>query len=95
MPNAPFMYTCEEGQSFYFLGTLMTLNAGSAETGSHFSLIEQVSPPGFASALHMHHVKDEAFYILEGTFFLRRSNDQRNGRIVRVSSQRCATRLWR
>lgn len=68
MPQQPFTYTREEGQSFYFLGTLMTLKAGSTETDGHFSLIEQVAPPGFATPLHMHHSEDEAMYILEGTY---------------------------
>jgi mannose-6-phosphate isomerase-like protein (cupin superfamily) len=50
----------------------MVLKAGSAETNGQFSLIEQVSPPGFATSLHMHHGEDEAIYILEGTltFFI-------------------------
>jgi quercetin dioxygenase-like cupin family protein len=68
MAQSPFAYTHEKGQSFYFLGTLMTLKAGSAETNGQFSLIEQVSPAGFATPLHVHHGEDEAMYILEGVF---------------------------
>jgi mannose-6-phosphate isomerase-like protein (cupin superfamily) len=67
MAQSPFTYARGEGQSFYFLGTLMTLKAGSAETNGQFSLIEQVAPPGFATPLHLHHGEDEAMYILDGT----------------------------
>jgi len=36
-------------------------------TNGLFWLIEQWEmPPGFASPYHMHHLEDEAFYILEG-----------------------------
>lgn len=68
MSNQPFVVAQEEGHAFAFLGTLMTLKAGGAETGGQFSLIEQHSPPGFATALHMHHAEDEAMFILEGSF---------------------------
>src|SRR5690349_20702551 len=63
--------THQEGQSFWMLGTLMTLKASAATTNGAFSLIEQVAPPGFATPLHVHHAEDLAFYVLEGevTFF--------------------------
>lgn len=54
------------GQTFAFLGTLMALKAGAAETDGQFSLIDQVAPPGFATPLHVHHREDEAFYVLDG-----------------------------
>jgi quercetin dioxygenase-like cupin family protein len=68
MAQPAFAYARTEGQSFYFGGTLMTLKAANAETSGQFSLIEQVSPPGFATPLHMHHGEDEAIYIIEGAF---------------------------
>ena len=60
-----------EGESFWFLGTVMTLKASAETTGGAFSLIEQSAPVGFAPPRHIHHAEDEAFYILEGevTFF--------------------------
>ncbi len=67
-PITPRVHHREDGYSFYFLGTLMTLKAASAETSGLFSLIEQVLPPGFATQLHVHHAEDEAFYIVEGEF---------------------------
>ncbi len=68
MAQPPFAQAHNGGQPFYFLGTLMTVKAGMAETNGQFSLIEQVSPPGFATPLHVHHGEDEAMYILEGVF---------------------------
>lgn len=67
----PYILAREEGQSVWFLGTLVTLKATDAQTGGSFSLIEQVLPPGFAPPLHVHHAEDEAFYVLDGeiTFF--------------------------
>ncbi|MEI8306282.1 MAG: cupin domain-containing protein [Chloroflexales bacterium] len=62
----------EEGQSFWFLGSLMILKASSETTKGVFSLIEQVAPAGFAPPLHVHHAEDEVFNVLEGdiTFFV-------------------------
>ena len=56
----------EEGQSTWFLGTLMTLKAADEQTSGALGLIEQVLPPGFAPPRHVHHNEDEAFYLLEG-----------------------------
>lgn len=68
MNYQPYTYVREEGRSFAFLGTLMTLKASGSQNNGLFSLIEQVLPPGFATPLHVHHWEDEAFYILEGVF---------------------------
>ncbi|HLZ70749.1 MAG TPA: cupin domain-containing protein [Dehalococcoidia bacterium] len=59
-----YAFRREEGETFAFLGTQMTLKASGA--GSGFGLIEQVAPPGFAAPPHIHHAEDEAFYVLEG-----------------------------
>jgi quercetin dioxygenase-like cupin family protein len=70
-PVEPYMLGREEGQSVWFLGTLVTLKATNAQTGGAFGLIEQVLPAGFAPPRHVHHREDEAFYVIEGeiTFF--------------------------
>lgn len=44
----PYALSRDEGQSIWFLGTLVTVKAGAAATGNGFTLIEQVLPPGFA-----------------------------------------------
>jgi quercetin dioxygenase-like cupin family protein len=56
----------EEGLSFWFLGTLMTLKASGEQTNGAFGLIEQSLPAGFAPPRHVHHNEEEAFYLLEG-----------------------------
>jgi mannose-6-phosphate isomerase-like protein (cupin superfamily) len=58
----------DEGRHIWVLGSLMTIKAGAAETAGAMSLIEQVSPPGFASPLHVHADEDEPMYILEGRY---------------------------
>jgi quercetin dioxygenase-like cupin family protein len=50
----------------WFLGALTFVKARSEATGGAFGLIEQLIPAGFASPYHVHHLEDEAFYILEG-----------------------------
>lgn len=55
-----------DGQHIWFLGTLMTVKAGSDQTRGGFTLIEQVSPPDFAAPAHVHDAEEEAFYVLEG-----------------------------
>lgn len=62
----PFAVGPGEGQTFWFLGTLMTLKATGEQTGGAFGLIEQELPPGFATPRHVHHAEDEAFAILAG-----------------------------
>lgn len=55
-----------DGQHIWFLGTLMTVKAGSDQTRGGFTLIEQVSPPAFAAPSHVHEAEEEAFYVLDG-----------------------------
>ena len=61
-----FLVHPDEGEAFWFLGTLMTVKAGTKETNGGFTLIESVSPPGFAPPPHIHREEDEAFYLLSG-----------------------------
>jgi ketosteroid isomerase-like protein/quercetin dioxygenase-like cupin family protein len=50
-----------------FLGLPTAMRATSETTNGAFGLVEQLMmPPGFASPYHVHHVEDEAFYVLEG-----------------------------
>jgi mannose-6-phosphate isomerase-like protein (cupin superfamily) len=57
----------DAGEAIWFLGTRMTVKAGTDQTSGAFTLIECECPPGFAPPPHVHHVEDEAFYLLEGT----------------------------
>jgi mannose-6-phosphate isomerase-like protein (cupin superfamily) len=56
----------DEGQAIWFLGSLMTIKAGSEKTHGAFSLLEQLAPPSFEAPPHIHRQEDEAFYVLEG-----------------------------
>lgn len=49
-----------------FLGLPTWIKADRALTGGHFSLIEQVIPPGFESPWHVHRSEDESFYVIDG-----------------------------
>jgi quercetin dioxygenase-like cupin family protein len=43
------------------------MRSTSETTNGAFGLMEHWSmPPGFASPYHVHHLEDEAFYVLEG-----------------------------
>ena len=68
MSLGPGHYTlgAGEGDAFWFLGTLVTVKAAGAQTGNAFAVVELTLPPGFAPPPHIHHMEDEAFYILEG-----------------------------
>lgn len=57
----------DEGEAVWFLGTLVTIKADRAQTGNALTIAELTLPPGFAPPPHIHHMEDEAFYILEGS----------------------------
>jgi quercetin dioxygenase-like cupin family protein len=67
----PYILKKEEGSALWFLGTLTFVKATGKTTDGAFGLIEQLLPPGFASPYHVHHLEDEAFWVLDGemTFF--------------------------
>lgn len=54
------------GEAIWFLGTLATVKAGRAQSGNALSVVEIELPAGFAPPPHIHHMEDEAFYILGG-----------------------------
>lgn len=62
-----FLLHEDEGDAFWFLGSLVTVKAPSSMTRGQLSLVEFLNPPGFATPLHRHSEEDEAFYILSGT----------------------------
>jgi mannose-6-phosphate isomerase-like protein (cupin superfamily) len=63
----PFVRHADEGDAFWFLGNLVTVKAGGADTGGRLTVAEFLNPPGFAPPLHRHQVEDEMFYVLSGT----------------------------
>jgi quercetin dioxygenase-like cupin family protein len=56
-----------EDPPIWFLGLPTIMRATGETTNGAFGLIEHLTmPPGFASPYHLHHLEDEAFYVLEG-----------------------------
>jgi quercetin dioxygenase-like cupin family protein len=62
----PRILSEEEGPAFWFLNTLSTVKATTASTGGAFSMVHHIAPAGFSTPHHLHHVEDEAFYMLDG-----------------------------
>jgi quercetin dioxygenase-like cupin family protein len=60
-----------EGQPIWFLRNRMTIKATAHTTGGAFGLVESWIAPGFSPPLHVHHLEDEAFYVLEGEVTMR------------------------
>ncbi len=57
-----------EGPAYWFLNSLSIVKATTESTGGSYSLTYDVSPPGHATPYHLHHVEDEAFWVLKGEF---------------------------
>ena len=67
-PATPQAATLDNAPAYWFLNTLHVLLAKSQSTGGAYSLIHLTATPGFASPYHLHHMEDEAFYVLDGEF---------------------------
>ena len=48
----------------------MTVKAAAEETDGVVSVLEAEEPPGFGPPAHVHHDAAEAFYVLEGEYFM-------------------------
>lgn len=69
LPNVvPQGVSITEAPAYWFLGNLNIVLATSESTGGAYAMVYQVSPPGHATPYHLHHIEDEAFYVLEGEF---------------------------
>jgi mannose-6-phosphate isomerase-like protein (cupin superfamily) len=62
----PYARKADDGETLWFLGSLMTVKATGAETHGRVTVVEFVNPPGFAPPLHRHVHEDEMFYLLSG-----------------------------
>jgi mannose-6-phosphate isomerase-like protein (cupin superfamily) len=63
----PYLLREGEGETLWFLGSLVTAKATGVHTGGRVTVVEFVNPPGFAAPLHRHLEEDEMFYVLSGT----------------------------
>jgi quercetin dioxygenase-like cupin family protein len=64
----PGSVTASEGPAFWFLNNLCVVKATTESTGGAFSMTYQIAPAGHATPYHLHHVEDEAFYVLDGEY---------------------------
>ena len=64
----PRSLTVGDGPTYWFLNGLCTLKASTESTGGAFSLVHEIMPPGHATPYHLHHIEDEAFWVLGGLF---------------------------
>lgn len=55
-----------DGEGIWFFNGLFTVKAGGPDTGDAFTLIEAHLPAQMHVPPHVHHLEDEAFYVLEG-----------------------------
>jgi quercetin dioxygenase-like cupin family protein len=62
----PVALGANEGEAYWFFGTLVTIKAGSEETSGGAVITENLAPRGSGSPLHVHRREDEWFYVLEG-----------------------------
>ena len=73
----PVLADVGAGRTFAMLGTTMRLIAPAAATGGRYTVLEQVTPPGWGPPRHIHSREDEIFYILEGTYELHVGEEHR------------------
>jgi quercetin dioxygenase-like cupin family protein len=67
-PTTLHATTLDDAPAYWFLNTLHILLAKSQSTGGAYSLIHVTATPDFATPYHVHHIEDEAFYVLDGEF---------------------------
>lgn len=66
----PVLTDAGAGRTFVMLGTTMRLIATAADTAGQYTVLEQITPPGWGPPRHIHSREDEIFYILEGAYDL-------------------------
>jgi quercetin dioxygenase-like cupin family protein len=60
----------------WWQGALMTLKAHRDGTGGALGLVEARFPAGFGPPLHVHHLEDEALYVLGGQLRCHRGDQE-------------------
>ena len=63
------------GQQRWFFGMLAEVKASAADTGGKYTFVEMTAPAGLQTPLHVHHVEDEGFYVLEGSITVQVGDD--------------------
>lgn len=73
----PLLTDAGAGPTFAMLGTTMRLIAPATATGGRYTVLEQVTPPGWGPPRHIHSREDEIFYVLEGAYDLHVGGERR------------------
>jgi quercetin dioxygenase-like cupin family protein len=64
----PHGFSANEGPAYWFLNSLYIVKATTESSGGAYSMVYSTSPPGHETPYHLHHIEDEAFYVLDGEF---------------------------
>ena len=70
MDSEPYVLGPGEGRVIDLGDFGVTVKASEEDTGGVVSVIENEEPPGFGPPIHVHHDCAEAFYVLEGEYFM-------------------------
>lgn len=62
--------------AYWFLNALHLLLAHNESGDGAYSLIHLTAPPGLETPYHLHHVEDEAFYVLDGELMVIRNGEK-------------------
>lgn len=73
----PVLADAGAGRTFAMLGTTMRLIVSAAATAGAYTVMEQVTPPGWGPPRHIHSREDEIFYVLEGAYDLHVGDERR------------------
>jgi mannose-6-phosphate isomerase-like protein (cupin superfamily) len=65
-PKDGYHLSAEDGDSWWFLDTRMTVKVSASESGGAFTLLDWSAPKGFGPPRHVHEHEDEVFYLLDG-----------------------------
>lgn len=76
-PFHPILTDAGGGFTFTMLGASMRLIASATGTGGRYTVIEQITPPGWGPPRHIHSSEDEIFYILDGSYELHVGDERR------------------
>ena len=67
-PARGFVLGPDEGDAYWWLGSLSINKLTAARTGGGLDIVDHRVPPGYAPPPHVHAGMDEVFYVLDGTF---------------------------
>jgi quercetin dioxygenase-like cupin family protein len=72
----PYVRSAEPGNSFWYMGQLMSALAEGEDTGGRLTVYEILFPPDSGPPLHVHEREDETFYVIEGSLSVRMGDEE-------------------